>query len=119
MQAPELIKRAEAHAGSQYALAQTLGVDRGNLNKWRTGERPCPADIQARLADLIGLDPIDAALAAIAESLTDQRRAGLAETLKRAGRAVLPCIGGTMLTTALYLASSSPVQAASTSLCIM
>jgi len=45
-------------AGSDYALAKTLGVPRQHVSAWRKGDRTAtPAD-QALMAHVAGLDPV-------------------------------------------------------------
>lgn len=75
MQAPELIEAAQKATGTQAALADALGVAFQDVSNWKHGRRTCPPDMRARLAELAGLDPVDAALHGIAEGLSDQRRA--------------------------------------------
>lgn len=118
MQALELIDRASSATGSDYALAKQLGTSRQTVSDWRHGRKTCPPDMRARLAEIAGLDPVDAALYALAESLSEQRRHGLTETLRRAGRAVLPGIGG-MLLAGLMMSGAPAARAADACLCIM
>lgn len=88
MQVPELIERAAKVTGSDYALAKTLGVTRQNVSGWKHAARACPADVRARMAELAGLDPMEALVEAIAEGLSEERRAGLMETIQRAAEKV-------------------------------
>jgi len=60
----ELITRASAAAGSDYKLAQVLGVPRQNLSAWKSGKKPCPPEEQAALAGIAGLDPVQALIRA-------------------------------------------------------
>lgn len=82
MQAPELIKCAEKHAGSASAVARALGVPTSHLSNWKAGDRTCPPDMRARLAAMAGLDPVAEALEALAEGLSEQRREGLRKALE-------------------------------------
>ncbi len=52
----QLICRASAVAGSDYKLAQQLGVTRQNVSNWRHGKQKCPAGDVALMADIAGLD---------------------------------------------------------------
>lgn len=53
-----LIDKASSIAGSDYALAKTLGVPRQHVSAWRAGDRTAtPAD-QALMAHVAGLDPV-------------------------------------------------------------
>jgi hypothetical protein len=52
----ELIDRAAARQGTQTALAAELGATKQRLYEWRTGARPCPIEVQARIAQLAGED---------------------------------------------------------------
>lgn len=87
MQAPELIKRAEIAAAGTSALARALGVPQQHVSDWKGERRTCPPDMRARMADMCGLDPVAEALEALAEGLSEQRRAGLQKAL--AGRVLL------------------------------
>ena len=53
-----LIDKASAIAGSDYKLAQLLGVGRQTVSNWRHGQAPCPVEMQALMADVAGLDPV-------------------------------------------------------------
>lgn len=82
MQALDLIKRAETHAGGPAAVARTLGVPTSHLSNWKAGDRTCPPDMRARLAALAGLDPMAELVEGLAEGLSDERRAGLLDALQ-------------------------------------
>ena len=54
MQLVDLINAASARAGSDYKLAQTLGVDRQKVSGWRNGHAKCGVEYRALMADLAG-----------------------------------------------------------------
>lgn len=86
MELQKLIDQAASIAGSDYKLAQTMGIARQQLSNWRTGQKPCPIDAIADLATIAGLDP-----AAVVMDTLAQRNAGTprGERLKRAmGKAI-------------------------------
>lgn len=63
-----LIDKASAIAGSDYKLAQTLGVPRGHVSQWRHAKRTAtPAD-QALMAHIAGLDPVQVLARATVEA---------------------------------------------------
>jgi len=51
----QLIDRASKAAGSDYKLAQKLGVTRQNVSNWKHGKQTCPVADQALMAELAGL----------------------------------------------------------------
>lgn len=53
-----LIDKAASIAGSDYALAKTLGVSRQAVSNWRHGHKGCPLEERALLASVAGLDPL-------------------------------------------------------------
>lgn len=88
MQAISLIERAEQHEGGPVALARRLDVPQQHVTGWKNGSRTCPPDMRARMAEMVGADPVQELAEAIAEGLSEQRKAGLKATLERAGMAV-------------------------------
>jgi len=52
----QLIDLASKAAGSDYKLAQRLGVNRQAVSNWRHGHKTCPAADQALMADIAGLE---------------------------------------------------------------
>lgn len=85
MQATELVNRAIEHAGTAQRLADTLGSSFQEVSNWRHGRRTCPPDMRARMAAMIGLDPIAELAEAYAENLSEKRKDSLRSTLKSAG----------------------------------
>jgi DNA-binding transcriptional regulator YdaS (Cro superfamily) len=74
-----LIDRASSICGSVNALAQRLGENQSFLNKMAHGQKGVSPAIAARLADIAGLDPRDAACAALlAKEKDPETRAELA-----------------------------------------
>lgn len=57
MESKELIERSAAIAGSNAALARALDVPQPHVPMWIAGVRPCPLIHQARMCELIGIDP--------------------------------------------------------------
>mgnify|MGYP001126476541 CR=1 FL=1 len=62
-----LIDQAKAVAGSDYKVAQAIGVTRMKISNWRHGHAPCPPEQQALLAALAGLDPQQTAIRALVQ----------------------------------------------------
>ncbi|SEL93548.1 hypothetical protein SAMN05216359_1291, partial [Roseateles sp. YR242] len=56
MQLVDLINAASARAGSDYKLAQILGVDRQKVSGWRNGHAKCGVEYRALMADLAGFN---------------------------------------------------------------
>lgn len=54
-----LLDRAKAIAGSDYKVAQVLGVPRQTISNWRHGVKPIPPEDQALMASMAGLDPAE------------------------------------------------------------
>lgn len=52
----QLIDKASAKAGSDYALAKMLGVSRSAVSDWRHSRKTCPVGDVALMADLAGLE---------------------------------------------------------------
>lgn len=53
-----LIDRAASIAGSDYKLAQALGVSRQRVSNWRHGQQACSPEDCALIAMVAGLDPM-------------------------------------------------------------
>lgn len=47
-----LIKNAAAIAGSEYKLAQALGMQQQTISAWKAGRRPCSPTDRAALAEM-------------------------------------------------------------------
>lgn len=82
MQLITLIEKAAQIAGSDYRLAQILGVERTAVSNWRHGQRPCPVDLRAVMASIAGEDPQEELLEAIGERLSEDRRERLRAALR-------------------------------------
>ncbi|MFT4267475.1 MAG: hypothetical protein QM586_09675 [Xenophilus sp.] len=57
-----LIENAAKIAGSEYKLAQALGMQQPTISAWKSGKRPCSPTDRAALADIAGTDPAEEAL---------------------------------------------------------
>lgn len=64
-----LIEKASLIAGSEYKLAQLLGMQQPTIAAWKTGKRACSAPDRAALADVAGENPAEAALEAVLEGV--------------------------------------------------
>lgn len=84
MQAPELIERTKKSTRMSDAdLARKLGIAYQDVSGWKHGRRTCPPDMRARMAAMCELDPVAEAMEALAEGLSEARRSGLMEAIKR------------------------------------
>ena len=63
----ELITQASDVLGSDSALAARLEVPRQMVSMWKKGAKPCPPEDQARIAAVLGLDPVEALVGAVLE----------------------------------------------------
>jgi DNA-binding transcriptional regulator YdaS (Cro superfamily) len=81
-QTQALIARAATALGSEYKLAQALGVNDNEVRKWKVGKRNCvPAD-RARIAALAGDDPVQELVrATIAQAPGETRKEQLRNLL--------------------------------------
>lgn len=70
----ELLEQANEKCGNYSKLAEMLGVSRMLVSQWKTGAKPCPPEEQARIANLMGLNPVEALINAVLE-----RHAGTAK----------------------------------------
>lgn len=82
MQLELLIAKAAAIAGSEYKLAQTLGVPQPNVSNWKSGQKACPVDLRAVMAQIAGEDPEQELIEAISERLSEDRRSRLKQALE-------------------------------------
>ena len=60
----DLITRAAAVTGGDSATARRLGVPPQMVYMWKTGRKPCPPEDQAQLAQIAGVDPVQALIRA-------------------------------------------------------
>ncbi len=70
MQLSELIENASSIVGSDYKLAQTIGVSRHAISDWKHGRKPCPLETRAELAGIAGFD----ALGEVVEAMLEKHR---------------------------------------------
>ena len=63
-----LIKKAGKALGSEYKLAQALGVNQNYLSAWKSGIRPCTPQDRARLAYFAGMDALEELVSATIET---------------------------------------------------
>ncbi|MDO8713143.1 MAG: helix-turn-helix transcriptional regulator [Polynucleobacter sp.] len=52
----QLLDKAKAITGSDYATAKAIGVARQHLSNWRNGSRECSPEDVAQLAEVAGLE---------------------------------------------------------------
>ncbi len=98
----ELIDRAAAVAGSDYKLAQSMGVARQQISNWRHGHKPCPPEDWAIMASMAGLEADKWSLRALV-----MRHEGTEK-----GDRLLKALGKGLLATGAVLASSGASAAA-------
>ncbi|MDD2547346.1 MAG: hypothetical protein PHI55_13855 [Burkholderiaceae bacterium] len=63
----ELTSQACVKVGSSTKLAEMLEVPQPAISMWKNGTRPCPPEDQARIAAVLGLDPVEALVGAVME----------------------------------------------------
>ncbi len=68
MQVAELFERAKQHTGNHSLTAEALGVNPQRVNDWKSGYRPCPAEVQDRLCVLACLSDAEIAEHVIARA---------------------------------------------------
>ncbi|MDA8450383.1 helix-turn-helix domain-containing protein [Acidovorax sp. NCPPB 3859] len=84
-----LIEKAASIAGSEYKLAQLLGMQQPTIAAWKSGKRPCSAPDRAALASVAGEDAAVAAVEAVLEGINletpkgQRAKAALEAALKR------------------------------------
>ena len=88
----QLIDQASKAAGSDYKLAQELGVTRFNVSNWRHGKTTCPVADQTLMAAMAGLEPE----AWLARATVAQYEGAKAVKLQRALKKSLAQIGGVL-----------------------
>ena len=64
-----LIDQAASIVGSQRKLAAALGLNNANLIQMKNNERPCNWRVRGKLRAILGEDPAQAFMAAMAEDL--------------------------------------------------
>ena len=69
MKIDELIEKASAVAGSQRKLAALVETEPANLIQMKQGKRPANWRIRGKLRAIVGEDPAQAFMAAMAEDL--------------------------------------------------
>lgn len=99
----QLIDQASKAAGSDYKLAEELGVTRFNVSNWRHGRTTCPAADQALMASIAGLEPE----AWLARATVAQYEGAKAVKLERALKKSLAQIGGVTATFGFIVAGVS------------
>lgn len=81
---PQLIEEAAHEMGSEYKLAQKLGITPQELSGMKYGRRACPPDLVAVMTQIRGGDPVSALIEAVKDRLSDERKARLEEALETA-----------------------------------
>lgn len=104
-----LVDRASALCGSRYALAKRLHASQGFLSDIARGKQPLPPGLAARLAEITGDDPKEAAAAAIvAQERNPGTRADLERLFQLSGKASLALM---LICTAAALLHTPPAMA--------
>lgn len=70
----KLIESASEKAGTEYKLAQVMGYDQAAITKWKNGNKPCPIEAQAIMADIAGLDAMETVAKGLLERSEGNRR---------------------------------------------
>ncbi len=75
-----LIEKASAIAGNQMLLAEMMGIPKSHITQMKQGTRPANWRIRGKLRAIVGEDPAQAFMAAMAEDLeasenTDEKKA--------------------------------------------
>lgn len=86
----QLLDQAAAVAGSDYALAKLLDVNRSAISMWRSGTRVCQVENVVLLAEIAGLKPEEWAARALVAQYEGTAKG---DKLYRALRKFLPAIG--------------------------
>ena len=78
------IEKAATIAGSQRALAETLGAKEQHVSNWKNKRRPCPIPVRMRLAEITGEDPQRAMIEGLLEQMdhTNPIEAGAAKMME-------------------------------------
>lgn len=71
-----LIEKASLVAGSDYKLAQLLGMQQPTIVAWKKGKRACSAPDRAALADIAGENAAEAAIEAVLEGINIETAKG-------------------------------------------
>lgn len=101
-----LLDAAKAVTGSDNATAAAIGCGRALLSDVRAGRKPMAAHLAAKLAELVGHDWQNGALAALeAQARTEDERNYWARIIKQTGRAL------TVLVVAVVMGFSTPKTA--------
>lgn len=69
-----LIIEAAGRLGSEYKLAQHLGITSQELSGMKHGRRACPVDVQTVMAAIAGKDAVATLVEATADRLSPERR---------------------------------------------
>lgn len=88
-----LIDAAKAKAGSDYKVAQMLGITPARLGDWRAGRQTAQPEDHALIAAIAGLDPEEALVRAVIAKHADKPKGErllsvLGNVLRRTGAAV-------------------------------
>lgn len=110
-----LLDKASAIAGSDYKVAQALGVPRQTVSNWRHGVKPIPIEDQALLAAIANIDPVaELARAAVRKHQGTRKGDLLLKALGKASPAIgaaIASVGGLVLVIS-GLITPTPTQAA-------
>jgi transcriptional regulator with XRE-family HTH domain len=94
-----LILKAGKTLGSEYKLAQALGIPQSHISAWKSGVKTCTPPDRARLADIAKEDPVQELIRATLEATEgtkrgDQLKAVLGKSLRQIGGAAGSKIAG-------------------------
>lgn len=111
-----LITRAGKAAGSEYKLAQMLGVPQTNISMWKSGVRTCSPEDRARIAAIAGEDATQELIRAVLEKHQgtkkgDQLFAILGKPLRQTGAALHTAVLAAISAVCLMMAPT-PSEAA-------
>jgi len=112
-----LIDKAKAIAGSDAALARTLGVVPQRIANWRNGSAGCSLEDQALLAAAAGLDPLqELARAAVRKHEGTEKGDRLMRVLGKASR-LTGAVAGFAGAAALAISSEAVMRVTQCVLC--
>lgn len=104
-----LIDSASKIAGSDYKLAQLIGVDRQAISNWRHGTA-CPPENQALMAHVAGFDPISTLARATVKKFEGKEKGDLLMKALGKGSRLTGAVAGFVGAVALVISSLIPTR---------